>query len=77
MTSKEVFQENLGPQVEEIRRLVEQEEVRLVQQQRRQLHACLPAPGELRDGSVQVGPLQFELPGDFPAFPVRLTAVAH
>ena len=77
MTLQEVFQEDLGAQVEEVRRLVEQQEVRLVQQQCRQLHARLPAPGELRDGPVQVGPLQLELSGDFPAFPVRLTAVAH
>jgi hypothetical protein len=77
MTSKEVFQENLGAQVEEVRRLVEQEEVRLVQQKSSQLEARLPAPGELRDGPVQVGPLQLELPGDFAAFPVGLAAVAH
>ncbi len=46
-------------------------------QQCRQLHARLPAAGELGDGAVQVGPLQLELPGDFAAFPVGLAAVAH
>ena len=77
VTLQEVFQENLGAQVEEVRRLVEQQEIRLVQQQRRQLHARLPASGELGDGAVQVGPFQLKLPGDFSAFPVGLTAVAH
>ena len=77
MALQEVFQENLGAQVEEVRRLVEQQEVRLVQQQRRQLHARLPAAGELGDGAFEVGPLQLELPGDFAAFPVGLAAVAH
>src|SRR5262249_35130069 len=77
MTLQEVFQENLGAQIEEVRRLVEQQEIRLVQQPPRPLHAPLPATGELRDGPVQVGPLQLELSGDFPTFPVRLTAVAQ
>src|SRR5437764_4473159 len=39
VTLQEVLQQNLGAQVEEIRRLVEQQEIRFVQQQGRQLHA--------------------------------------
>ena len=77
MTLQEVFQENLGSQVEKVRRLVEQQEIRLVQQQCRKLHARLPAAGELRDRTFQVGPLQLELPSDFATFPVGLTAIAH
>ena len=77
MALQEVLQENLGAQVEKVRRLVEQQEIRLVQQQGRQLHARLPAAGELGDGAFQVGALQLELPGDFAAFPVGLAAVAH
>ena len=72
MALQEVFQEDLRAQVEKVRRLVEQQEIRLVQQQGRQLHARLPAAGELGDGAFQVGPLQLELPGDFAAFPVGL-----
>ena len=53
------------------------QQIRLVQQQGRELHARLPAAGELGDGAFQVGPLQLELPGDFAAFPVGLAAVAH
>ncbi len=77
MTLQEVFQENLRSQVEKVRRLVEQQEIRLVQQQRRELHARLPTAGELGDGTFEVGPLQLELPGDFATFPVGLAAVAH
>src|SRR5205807_5265089 len=57
MTLQEVFQENLGSQVEKVRRLVEQQEIRLVQQQRRQLHARLPTAGEVRDRTFQISPL--------------------
>ena len=72
MTLQEVLQQNLRAQVEKVRRLVEQQQVRLVQQQGRQLHARLPAAGELGDRAVQVGPLQLELAGDLAAFPVGL-----
>src|SRR5207247_1074293 len=76
MALQKVLQEYLRPQVEKVRRLVEQQEIRLVQQQGRQLDAGLPASGELGNGTVQVGPLQLELPGDFATFPVGLIAIA-
>ena len=43
---QKVLEQNLRAQVKEVRRLVEQEQVGLVQQQRRQLHARLPPAGE-------------------------------
>ena len=49
IVSQEVLQQDLRAQVEEVRRLVEQQQVRLVQQQGRQLDARLPAAGELGD----------------------------
>src|ERR1035441_676350 len=72
-----MFEKNLGAQIEEVRRLIEQEKIRLVQEECRQLDAGLPAAGELGDGAVEVGALEFELPGDFAALPVRFAAVAH
>ena len=74
---QEVFQQNLGAQVEKVRRFVEQQKVRLVQQQGCQLHTRLPAAGKFGDGTFQVGPFQLKLPGDFSALPVGLTAIAH
>ncbi len=76
MTLQKVFEQNLRAQVEKVRRFVEQQEIRLVQQQRRQFHARLPAAGELGDGAFEVGALEFKLPRDFSAFPVGLAAVA-
>ena len=72
MALQKMFQQNLGAQVEKVRRLVEQQQVRLVQQQGGKFHARLPAAGELGDGAFQVGSLQLEMPGDFSAFPVGL-----
>ena len=77
MVLQEMLQQDLRAQIEEVRRLVEQQQVRLVQQQGRQLDARLPAAGELGDRAFEVGPLQLELPGDFAALPVGLAAVAH
>ncbi len=74
---QKVLEQNLRAQVEEVRRFVEQQQVRLVQQQRRQLHARLPAAGEFDDRPFEIGPLELELAGHFAAFPVGLAAVAH
>ena len=74
---EEVLQEDLRAQVEEVRRFVEQQQVRLVQQQRSQFHARLPAAGELVDRPVEVGALEFKLTGHLAALPVGLAAVAH
>ena len=77
VVGEEVFEENLRPQVEEVRRFVEQQQVRLVQQQGGELRPRLPAAGERADGAVQVRPFDFELPGHFAALPFGLAAVAH
>ena len=53
IVAQKVLQQNLRAQVEEVRRLVEQQQVRLVQQQGRQLDARLPAAGELGDRALR------------------------
>ena len=75
--SQEVFEQNLGAQVEEVRRFVEHQQIGFVQQQSGQLDTRLPSSGQLLDGTVEVRSLEFELPGHFAAFPVRLLAVPH
>ena len=77
MIAEEMLQQNLRAQVEKVRRLVEQQQVRLVQQQRGQFEACLPAAGELGDRPLELRTFQLELAGHFAAFPIGLTAVAH
>ena len=74
---QKMLEQDLRAQVEEVRRLVEQQQVRFVQQQGRQLDARLPAAGELGDRPFEIGAFQLELAGDFAAFPVGLAAVAH
>ena len=74
---QKVFEQNLRAQVEKVRRLVEQQEIGLVQQQGRQLHAGLPAAGELGDRSFEQLAFELEHSGDFAALPVGLLAVAH
>ena len=76
-TAQEMLQENLRAQVEEVRRLVEQQQIWLMQKQSRELQASLPAARELGHRPFEVGPFEFELAGDFAAFPVGLVAVAH
>ena len=73
---EEVLEEDLRPQVEEVGRFVEEEERRLVEEQRGELDARLPAAGELRHRALELGGLELELPGDFAALPVGLGAVA-
>ena len=74
---QEVFQKDLGAKIEEVRRFVEEEQVRVVQEERRKLHAGLPSAGEFADGPFEVGPFDLELAGDFAAFPIGLSAVPH
>ena len=74
---EEVLEEDLRPQVEEVGRFVEEEERRLVEEQRGELDARLPAAGELRHRALELGGLELELPGDFAALPVGLGAIAH
>ena len=77
MAFKEVLQKDLRAQVEKVRRFVEQQQVRLVEQECRELHAGLPTAGELGDGAFEVRPFEFELARDFATLPVGFTAVAH
>src|SRR5688572_16482499 len=72
-----MLKENLRSQVEKIRRFVEQQQVRLVEQQGGQFEPRLPAAGELGHRPLQVVSLELELPGDFATFPVGLAAVAE
>jgi hypothetical protein len=48
-----------------------------MEEQRSQLDACLPTTGEFRQWSFQIDTFDFELAGNFAAFPIGLTAVAH
>ena len=72
-----MLEQDLRSQIEEVRRFVEQQQIWLVQEERRELHAGLPAAREFLDGSGQMGSLEFELAGDLAALPVGLAAVAH
>ena len=47
------FQQHLRAQIEKVGRLVENQQVRIVQQQRGQLGARLPAAGELADRPIE------------------------
>ena len=75
--AQEMLEQHLRAQVEEVRRLVEDQQVRVVQQQGGQLDARLPAAGELAHGPVEHGVGKLKLPGDLAALPVGLAAVAH
>ena len=74
---QEMLEQHLRAQVEEVRRLVEDQQVRIVQQQRGQLGPRLPAAGELADRPVEHGVGKLKLPGHLAAAPVGLAAVAH
>ena len=71
------FQQDLRPQVEEIRRLVQEEQIGIVQEQRRELDPRLPAAGKLADPPREQRRLEFELPRDLAAPPIRLARIAH
>jgi len=47
IVAEKMFQQNLRPQIEKVRRLVEEQQVWLVEQQSGELDACLPTAGEL------------------------------
>ena len=71
------FEQHLRAQVEEVRRLVEDQQVRIVEQQGGEFGARLPTAGELLDRAIEHGIGKLKLPGDFAAAPVGLAAVAH
>ena len=75
--AEEMFEQDLSSHIEEIRRLVQQQQVRLVQQQRRQLNTCLPTSRQLGDRPFEIRSLQFKLSRNLTALPVRLRAVSH
>ena len=74
---QEMLQQHLRAQVEKVGRLVEDQQVRIVQQQGGQLGARLPAAGELADRAVEHRVGKLKLPGDLAAAPIGLAAVAH
>ena len=77
VVAEEVLEQNLSTQVEEVCRFVQQQQIRIMQQQCRQFHTSLPSAGEFLHRAVEVVALDFELAGHFAAPPVRLAAVAH
>jgi hypothetical protein len=74
---QEVLEQDLRSQVEEVGRLVEQQQVRLVQQESGKFDARLPAARELCERPFEISPLELELAGNFAALPVWPAAVAH
>ncbi len=74
---EEVLEQDLGAQVEKVRGFVEQQQVRRMEQECRELHPRLPAAGEHGDRAFEIASLQFKLGRHLAAFPVGLLAVAH
>src|SRR4051794_13422120 len=77
IVAKKVFEQNLRPQIEKVRRLVKEQQIWLMKQERRELDARLPTAGEFVQWPFEVGALDLELAGDFTALPVGLAAVTH
>ena len=75
--AEEVLQQDLGAKIEEVRRFVEQQQVRIVEQERREFQSGLPTTGELRDRTFEIRAFQLELTSDFAALPIGLLAVTH
>jgi hypothetical protein len=75
--AQESFEEHLRAQIEEVGRFVQDQQIGIVQQQRRKLGAGLPAAGQLAHGMVDHLIRKLELPGHFATAPVGLAAVAH
>ncbi len=75
--SKKMLEQDLGPQVQEVRRLVQHQQVGVVQQQRRQLDSGLPSTRKLFDRPLQIRSLQLKLTCDLSTSPFRLVAVPH
>ena len=46
MISEKMLEQNLRSQIEKVGRLVENQQIRIMEQQRRQLGPCLPAAGQ-------------------------------
>ena len=75
--AEKMLEQNLRAQIEKVGRLVEQQQIGIVQQQCRQFHPGLPAAGKFADRPVEISPFELELAGHFAAPPVGLAAVAH
>jgi hypothetical protein len=73
---QEVLEEHLRAQVEEVGRLVEDEHVRVVQQEGGELGARLPAARKLAHGAIEHGVGELKLPGHLAAPPLWLATVA-
>ncbi len=76
-TAQKVFEQDLRAQVQEVGRFVQQQQVRFMQQERRQLDARLPPAGQLGNRAVEILAFQFELTGNFTTFPLWFLTVAH
>ena len=72
-----MLKQNLRAQVEEVCRLVEQEQVWLVQEEGGELDAGLPAAGEFLDRPSEERSLELEFAGHLAALPIGPVAVAH
>ena len=71
-----MLQQDLCAQVQEVGRFVQHQEIGIVQQQRGQLHACLPTTRKGFHGPIQVGTFDLKLSGNFSATPIGLLTVA-
>src|SRR4051812_16838406 len=72
-----MLEQHLRTQVEEVRRLIENQKIGIVQQQRGQLSTRLPAARKLADGAIEHGIWKLKLPSNFAASPIGLTAISH
>ena len=73
---EKMLQQDLRPQIEEVGRLVEQQEVWLMQQEGRQLHPRLPAAGELLDRPGEHRAFDLKVASHLATLPVGLATVA-
>ena len=77
VVAEKVLEQDLRSQVEEVGRLVEQEQRGLMQEQGSEFDAGLPAAREFLDRAGEQRALEFEPAGHLAALPVGLAAVAH
>ena len=77
VVAEKVLEQDLRPQVEEVGRLVEQEQRGLMEEQGGEFDACLPAAREFLDRAGEQRALEFEPTGHLAALPVGLAAVPH
>ena len=74
---EKVLQQNLRSKIQEVRWFVEQKQIRLMQEQRGQLHARLPSARQFPDRAFEVSAFEFKLPCDFTTLPIGLATISH